>query len=70
MRYLLQFELKLFKWFNFSLCFSVLLTVVSKPTMNEVYLIIISYFILVTFLTIQVSRKFSSWSYCIFNRKL
>ncbi|XP_050309955.1 adenylate cyclase type 5 isoform X2 [Anthonomus grandis grandis] len=34
--------------------YGVLLSVVSKPTMNEVYLIIISYFILITFLTLQI----------------
>ncbi|XP_076269275.1 adenylate cyclase type 6 isoform X2 [Rhynchophorus ferrugineus] len=38
--------------------YSVLLTVVSKPAMNEVYLIIISYFILVTFLTLEVCLAF------------
>ncbi|KAJ3656244.1 hypothetical protein Zmor_015334 [Zophobas morio] len=34
--------------------YGVLLAVLSKPAMNEVYLIIISYFILVTFLTLEV----------------
>ncbi|XP_018566319.1 adenylate cyclase type 6 isoform X1 [Anoplophora glabripennis] len=38
--------------------YGVLLTVVSKPTMNEVYLIIISYFILVTFLTLEICIAF------------
>ncbi|XP_030746554.1 adenylate cyclase type 5-like, partial [Sitophilus oryzae] len=38
--------------------YGVLLTVVSKPAMNEVYLIIISYFILVTFLTLEVCIAF------------
>lgn len=36
---------------------TVLLAVLSKPAMNEVYLIIISYFILVTFLTLEVSNS-------------
>ncbi|XP_049822325.1 adenylate cyclase type 6 [Aethina tumida] len=40
--------------------YGVLLTVVSKPTMNEVYLIIISYFILVTFLTLEICISFFS----------
>nr|CAH7746500.1 unnamed protein product [Callosobruchus chinensis] len=35
--------------------YGVLLFVVSKPAMNEVYLIIISYFILVTFLILEIS---------------
>ncbi|XP_045470841.1 adenylate cyclase type 5 isoform X2 [Harmonia axyridis] len=34
--------------------YGVLLAVLSKPAMNEVYLIIISYFILVTFVTLEV----------------
>lgn len=38
--------------------YGVLLTVVSKPTMNEVYLIIISYFILLTFVTLQICIAF------------
>ncbi|KAJ8985481.1 hypothetical protein NQ317_015020 [Molorchus minor] len=38
--------------------YGVLLAVVSKPTMNEVYLIIISYFILVTFLTLEICISF------------
>ncbi|XP_066259052.1 adenylate cyclase type 6 isoform X1 [Euwallacea similis] len=38
--------------------YGVLLTVVSKPTMNEVYLIIISYFILLTFVTLQICISF------------
>lgn len=33
---------------------AVLLAVLSKPAMNEIYLIIISYFVLVTFLTLEV----------------
>ncbi|CAH1183148.1 unnamed protein product [Phaedon cochleariae] len=38
--------------------YGVLLTVVSKPAMNEVYLIIISYFILVTFVTLEICISF------------
>ncbi|CAG9768347.1 unnamed protein product [Ceutorhynchus assimilis] len=38
--------------------YGVLLTVVSKPAMNEVYLIIISYFILLTFVTLQICIAF------------
>lgn len=38
--------------------YAVLATIVSKPTMNEVYLIIISYFILITFLTLEVIKCF------------
>lgn len=38
--------------------YGVLLAVLSKPAMNEVYLIIISYFILVTFLTIEICVTF------------
>ncbi|XP_017784775.1 PREDICTED: adenylate cyclase type 6 isoform X2 [Nicrophorus vespilloides] len=34
--------------------YGVLLAVLSKPAMNEVYLIIISYFVLLTFLTLEV----------------
>ncbi|KAL1491228.1 hypothetical protein ABEB36_011857 [Hypothenemus hampei] len=34
--------------------YGVLLTIVSKPAMNEVYLIIISYFILLTFVTLEI----------------
>ncbi|XP_056643903.1 adenylate cyclase type 6 [Diorhabda sublineata] len=38
--------------------YGVLLNVVSRPAMNEVYLIIISYFILVTFLTLEILISF------------
>ncbi|XP_063914214.1 adenylate cyclase type 6 isoform X1 [Zophobas morio] len=38
--------------------YGVLLAVLSKPAMNEVYLIIISYFILVTFLTLEICISF------------
>ncbi|CAH0556509.1 unnamed protein product [Brassicogethes aeneus] len=40
--------------------YGVLLAVVSKPAMNEVYLIIISYFILLTFLTLEICISFFS----------
>lgn len=35
--------------------FSVLLTVLAKPAMNEVYLIVVSYFIVLSFLTMEIS---------------
>ncbi|CAG9853898.1 unnamed protein product [Phyllotreta striolata] len=38
--------------------YAVLLNIVSRPAMNEVYLIIISYFILVTFVTMEICISF------------
>ncbi|XP_074031127.1 adenylate cyclase type 6 isoform X2 [Leptinotarsa decemlineata] len=38
--------------------YGVLLSIVSRPAMNEVYLIIISYFILVTFVTLKICISF------------
>lgn len=51
-------------FFNVPVLFLVLLAVLSKPAMNEVYLIIISYFVLITFLTLEV-RIFFFFYFCI-----